>query len=101
MVAAIQRQQTGRGQMNHRELTQHIRGRIKAAGIKARVNMDVCCGSKKIIVYVTEPRAVFTDEEQRTIRLIAQCNRLTWVRGMQIDIEQMTNPQQFNFYLPE
>jgi hypothetical protein len=74
----------------------HIRGRIKAAGIKARVR--IAPGGGSLQVFVPTFGATFTEEEQRTIRLIAKINRLTWVRGLEIDIEQMTNPQNFNFY---
>lgn len=84
--------------MNHKELTAHIRNRIKVAGIKARVCMQESCGNKVIVVYGTAYEINFTEEEQRTIRLIAKTNRLTWVRGMEIDIERMTDPKCFKFY---
>jgi hypothetical protein len=86
--------------LTHKEMTAHLRKRIKIAGIKARVDMMDSCGSKAIRVFGASPEATFTDEEQRQIRHIAKCNGLTWVRGMEIDVEQMTNPQSFHFYLP-
>jgi hypothetical protein len=74
----------------------HIRSRIKHAGIKARVR--VAPGGGSIQVNAPSYEAVFSDEEQRKIRLIAKVNGFTWVRGMEIVLEQMTNPSNFNFY---
>lgn len=78
------------------EMAKHIRKRIKAAGIKARVRKfdDNGCIQVNAPVYGVE----FTEDEQREIRHIAKCNRLTLVRGLPIDVEQMTNPEAFNFY---
>lgn len=42
-----------------------------------------------------------TEAEQRAIRIIATANKLTLVRGLPIVIDQMTNPHEFNFYLPQ
>lgn len=83
--------------MNHKEMTAHIRNRIKAAGIKARVKMQ---SEGVVAVDVPAFNVIFSDDEQRKIRLIAQVNRLTWVRSMPININQMTNPQEFKFYIP-
>lgn len=83
--------------MSHKEITAHIRGRIKHAGIKARVRLYEACGSRFIQIAGITPDAEFTDEQQREIRIIAQVNGLTLSRGMPIDIEQMTNPKQFDF----
>ena len=74
----------------------HIRNRVKAAGIVARVR--VAPGGGCIQVFAPAFGVKFTEEEQRQIRLIGKCNGFTWVRGMEIDIEQMTNPDSFNFY---
>lgn len=74
----------------------HIRNRISAAGIKARVRIAPGGGSLQVLAPAYG--VVFSEEDQRQIRLIAKCNRLTWVRGMEINIEQMTNPQSFSFY---
>ena len=49
--------------MNHKEMTAHIRSRIKAAGIKARVRMM----SGGIQVYTPKYGVEFSEEEQRTI----------------------------------
>ena len=85
--------------MNHKELTAHIRKRIKIAGIKARVAMQESCGDLVISVDVPKHDAEFSEEEQRAIRLIAKCNHLTRVRGMEIVVEQMTDPKGFKFYV--
>jgi hypothetical protein len=84
--------------LNHKEMTKHIRTRIKVSGIKALVRMINSCGDSVIQVNTTEYGVEFTNEEQREIRKIAECNNLTWVRNAPIDIEQMTNPFDFNFY---
>tara|TARA_R100000008_G_C3563737_1_gene157823 strand:+ start:72 stop:392 length:321 start_codon:yes stop_codon:yes gene_type:complete len=86
--------------LNHKEMTSHIRKRIKIAGVKANVRMQKGLGNDKIIqVNTIEYGVEFTKEEQRAIRHIAVCNNLTWVRNMPIDVEQMTNPYDFNFYM--
>ena len=74
----------------------HIRSRIKAAGIKARVR--VAPGGGQVQVFGVTADSQFSSDEQRQIRLIAKCNRFTWARGIEIDIEQMTNPAEFNFH---
>jgi len=86
--------------MTHKELTAHIRNRIKAAGIKAKVRMiDGNAGAKVIQVNVPEYGMEFSHAEQREIRLIAQVNKLTLVRGMEIDLDRMTDPHSFDFYM--
>ena len=85
--------------MTHKELTKHIRGRIQAAGIKARVRMqEGNAGNKCIQVFGVTYDSSFTAEESHTIQLIAQCNRLTYVRGLPIDINLHISTE-FNFYL--
>lgn len=81
--------------MNHKEMTAHIRKRIKAAGIKAKVRM---WHGGHIQVNASAYGIEFTEEEQREIRHIAICNKLTWVRDLPIDVNKMTNPHDFNFY---
>lgn len=90
---------TGANVMNHKELTAHIRNRIKAAGIKAKCKMQEYNGCQVISIDVPEYNAEFSEEEQRQIRLIAKCNKLTFARGMEIDMERMTNPKEFKFFL--
>jgi len=63
--------------MNHKEITAHIRGRIKAAGISASCKMQEYCGYMVVAIDVTAYEVNFTEEEQREIRLIAKCNKLT------------------------
>lgn len=86
--------------LNHKDMTAHIRNRIKVAGIKAKVSMQVSCGSRVIYVRVPRYELSFSDDEQRTIRSIAKANRLTWVRSGEIDVERMTDPQEMWFHLP-
>lgn len=88
--------------LSHKEMTKHIRKRIKIAGIQANVRMQNGAENTRIIqVNTTEYGKEFLPNEQREIRHIAKCNNLTWVRGMEIDVEQMTNPDVFNFYYEE
>ena len=84
--------------MNATQMAAHIRNRIKAAGIKANVRVAPGRGA---VVQVNAPAygVDFTEDQQREIRHIAVCNRLTWACGQPIDVDQMTNPHSFNFYL--
>jgi len=79
------------------ELTKHIRRRIKASGIRALCRHTKTCGSEFIRIDVPSCGTSFTESEQREIKLIAKVNKLTLAKGMEIDIEQMTNPKQFVF----
>lgn len=72
-------------ELNHKEMTAHIRKRVKAAGIKARVRKYDSCGSKWIHVFPVRYDLEFTEDEAREIRLIAHANKLTFARGMEID----------------
>ena len=83
--------------MNLTQVAAHIRKRIKHAEINARVR--VAPGGGSVQVFAPAYGVEFSEAEQREIRLIAKCNHLTWVRGMEIDIEQMTNPEHFSFYV--
>jgi hypothetical protein len=82
--------------MNTKEMTAHLRNRIKAAGIKAKVRF---MGNE---IQVNKPAydVEFTVEQQRAIRHIAMCNNLTLVRGMAIVLDQDTDPHGFGFFLP-
>ena len=84
----------------HKDLAKHLRGRIKAEGIPAGCRMVEYCGRQVISIY---PRggvdATFSDEQQRTVRLIAQVNGLTRAEGMPIDLERMTDTHGGRFYL--
>lgn len=89
-------QSSADSRLNLVEMTAHIRRRIKAAGIKARVRKFD--DSRTIQVNAPAFGVEFTEDEQREIRHIAVCNRLTWVRGLPIVVEQMTNPSAFDFH---
>lgn len=82
--------------MNTTQAAAHIRNRIKHAGIKARVR--VAPGGGMVQVNAPAFDVVFDAAAQREIRLIAKVNGFTWARGMVIDIDQMTNPSEFNFH---
>lgn len=83
-----------------KEITAHIRKRIKHEKIKARVYMSPTGSAHFIGVCPPAPGIEFSEHEQRTIRHIAKCNRLTWIRGMEIDVERMTNPFGMHFHMP-
>ena len=83
--------------LTHKEMTKHIRSRIAASGIAARVKMADFCGQPVIVVCVPAYGIEFTEAQQREIRTIAKVNRLTSARGMEIDVDRMTDPAQVNF----
>lgn len=80
------------------QMAAHIRKRVKYEGIKARVR--VAPGGGFIQVFPVTYDAVFSEADQRTIRHIAQCNRLTKPRGEPIDLERMTDFHGASFWLP-
>ena len=84
--------------MNHKEMTKHIRGRIKVAGIKTSVCKMTACGSDYIRVSTASHEQRFTDEEMVAINTICKSNGLTSVRGMEIEIEKPF--AQGSFYMP-
>lgn len=67
------------------EMTAHIRGRIKEAGIKARVSNNPGCAFG-IRVENVKFGLEFTEAEQATILNIAVVNGLTAVRGLPASI---------------
>lgn len=80
-------------------LTKHIRSRIKSEGIKARVRMCPAGGAVQVITPSYDAR--FTSDEIYKIAFIAKCNKLTMVRGDEIDPKSMSNntgATEFNFY---
>lgn len=81
----------------HKEMCSHIRNRVKVAGIKSRVSIREACGVRYIQVSIVDFAVKFTDEQQRLIREIAKVNGLTWNRGGEIIVDQMTNPDTFQF----
>lgn len=86
--------------LTHKEMTAHIRKRLKHNGVKALVRMQKGLGNDKIIQVNTPKFNIeFTAEEQATVRQVAKTNGLTWVMGGEIIVDQQTNPQDFNFYM--
>ena len=68
--------------LTHKEMTAHVRSRLKQAGISAGVRMQSYCGERVIYVYPRGgPYARFTEAEQDTIALIGQVNGLSFVEG--------------------
>jgi hypothetical protein len=85
---------------SHKETTAHIRQRIAKAGVKASVSKYNSCGTSWIRVAVSKHELNFTPLEQTAIKIIAKSNGLTKSRGLEIDINSSTNPQQFDFVVP-
>ena len=86
--------------MTHKEMTAHIRSRIKAAGIKSRVIGQRICNENRITIATPSYAARFTSAELREIAIIASSNRLTMVMGVAIDlntIDQLTGANEFVF----
>ena len=80
-------------------LASHFRHLLKRDGIKARCR--VAPGSSKAIqVFPIAYGVEFDEQTQRHIRFIAECNKLTLVRGLPIDVDRMTDPHGMEFYLP-
>lgn len=77
--------------------TKHIRGRLKAAGIKAKCRCFVACQVQYITVNPPTFEAEFSTEEQKLILNIADCNGLTLARGAAINREQMTYAKSATF----
>jgi hypothetical protein len=71
--------------MNHRQLTNHIRNRIKREGIDASVRGHRSCGVVWIVVEVDEPGKSFTQQQCKKIALIAFINGLTYAKGVPVD----------------
>lgn len=74
----------------------HMRDFMKQKGIKARLKM---WPPDNFVVYTTGPTIEWTPEEQKTIRTEAKRLGLTWVRGLEIDPNRMTNPHSMAFYI--
>ena len=90
------------GSMTHKEITAHIRKRLKAAGIKAKCKMVSFCGCKTVQVAVPTYESRFTSEQIREFVTAAKVNGMTASRGMELDIEHeaaLTGKIQWNFFL--
>ena len=61
--------------------------------------MDVNCGHETIRVDVPAYGAEFSELEQIKIKKIAISMGFTWVKGMNIDVNETTNPFNFVFYV--
>lgn len=86
--------------MSHKEMTSHIRGRLRHAGIKAGCRLYTACGVRYISISTPEYGKYFSAEQLREIGIIAQVNGLTEARRTPIDIENivaMTRKDQFDF----
>lgn len=76
--------------MTHKEATTHVRGRIKAAGIKARCSKYTACGINYVCISTAKYEQSFTEEEQQALVLICQVNKLTGARGAQLQGHEIT-----------
>lgn len=83
--------------MDHKKLTAHIRKRIKASGVEAKVKMLNYCGKQMIAVDVRNATATFSEVEQVTIKLIAQYNSLTFSGGLGTNLHHQTHLKAFMF----
>jgi len=86
--------------LTHKEMTTHIRSRIKASGIKARVIGQRICDENRITIATPSYEVRFTSKELRDIAIIASANRLTMVMGVAIDInhiDRLTAKNEFVF----
>ena len=92
--------------LTHKEMTSHIRNRVKAVGIKARVRMCPSAGAfghYGIQVFPVAHDLSFTPEQAREIAFICDCNKLTLVRGMKIDLDiaEQTAGKGLSVYMPQ
>lgn len=87
--------------MEHKEMTKHLRYRLRKAGVPCRVRMNDYCGVRVIQVITPAYDERWTPEQLRQIGLIARVNKLTLQRGMPIYedavIAQLTEATQFDF----
>ena len=81
--------------MNHKEMTAHIRNRLKAHKLNARVKMSEACGIKYITVVTKNYGSSWTEQESREIAICAQVNGLTMAQGSEIDIENFVQTSCF------
>jgi len=95
----LDKQTKGIKKMNHKETTSKVRKFIFDSGIRATVRMQTICGDRIIQVNTIKYGIEFTKKEQRIIRQMAINFGFTWVRGLEINAKQNTNPYDFNFYL--
>lgn len=85
---------------DHKTMTAHIRKRLKAEGIKARVRMCKACGVRSIQVIVPSYESRFTADEIEMIAFICKVNGLTGARRSEIDPQHerlLTGKHQWEF----
>ena len=82
---------------NITHLAAHFRHLLKRDGIKARCR--VAPGGGGVQIFPVAYGVEFNEDTQRHIRTLAVLNKLTLVRGMAINIEQMTDYHGMEFYL--
>lgn len=85
----------------HTTAAKHFRKRLAVAGIKAKCSAYVSCGVQFVRVSPPAYGIEFTDAEQGTILLIAQCNHFTLSQGIEINVDQRTYGPGAVFVLPE
>lgn len=86
--------------MTHKEMTAHIRKRIKIAKIPARVKMNEWCGRRVITVVTPTYEFRWGADQLKTIGAIAKTNNLTGAQNSPIDIDntaRLTGATQLNF----
>ena len=84
-------------QMNHKEAAAHIRGKLKAQKIPARVRIYTACGTKYIQINGIKYDSEWTSAQSMAIRVCAQANGLKGARGSEIDMHPSLNPPSFDF----
>lgn len=82
--------------MTHKEMTAHIRNRLKVMGVNARVKMNDFNGHRIVTVVVPVYEYRWTQEERDAILLVASVNGLTFIRGMELS-PILVNEMQVNF----
>lgn len=83
--------------MTRQEAAAQMKTALKTAGVKARVQQFLCCGSHWVKVFGASADAQFSDAEQSAVKGIAKSLGLTGVRGTEIQMEHATNPFEFDF----
>ena len=71
--------------LTHKEITAHIRNRLKVSKIPARVRLYAACGVNCIQVFGAKSDSVWTSKQAQEINMIAAVNNLTRARGMAVD----------------
>ena len=87
--------------MTFKEITAHIRRRVRAENIPARVRMVESCGTRIVQVFGVTHEARWTPEQLTLIGRIARVNGLTFVRQMPVTEDhcaQMTGRAHFDFF---